>query len=151
MMEHHVSSSSPQDQGEAVNTQPRLPKWEVQQSNRDTHRQDACRTGVRHHSPCRKWGARTLTCINILYVIQITWRNDRVNDLINRKHVTQLTHQKYLNADLEFRVPHQYDASLAGPSGADNWVPRALPSSHFIIYLVLTRFSFFPFVSFTLE
>ena len=37
------------------------------------------------------------------------------------------------NADSEFRVPHQYDASLAGLSDADNWVPRALLSSCFII------------------
>ena len=79
------------------------------------------------------------------------WQNDRVYDLINRKHVTQLTHQKCFKADSDFRVPHQNDASLAGPGGADNWVPRVLLSSRFIIYLVLTRFSFFPFVSFTLE
>jgi hypothetical protein len=131
-MKHHVSTNSPRDRGEAV-TQPRLPKREVQRSNKDTHRQDACRTGIRCHSPRRKWGARTLTRVNVKYVIQITWRNDRINDLINRKRVTQLTRQRYLNADLEFRVPHQYDASLAGPSGADNWVPRVLLSSLFII------------------
>ena len=126
-----------------------FPNGKYNGSNKDTHHQDACQTGVWCHSPRRKQGARTLTCINILYMIQIMI--NQVNDLINRKHMTQLTRQKYLNADLEFRVPHQYDASLAGPSGADNWVPRALLSSHFIIYLVLTRFSFFPFVSFTLE
>ena len=145
-----VSSHSPQDRGEAVNTQPWLPKQEVQWSNRDMHRQDACQTGVRCHSPHRKWGARTLTCVNILYVIQIMWQNNRVNNRVNRKHVTQLTHQKCLNADLEFHVPHQYDASLAGPSGADNWVPRALLSSCFII-LPCAHKVFFLFVSFTLE
>ena len=102
-MKLQVSSDPPRDRGEAVNTQLRLPKWEVQRSNRDTHRQDACWTGVWCHSPRRKWGARTGPLIvggNVLYVIQIMWRDDWVNDLINRKHVTQLTCQKYLNADL---------------------------------------------------
>ena len=148
IMKLQVSSDPPRDRGEAVNTQPWLPKREVQRSNRDTHRQDVCWTGVWHHSPCRKWGARMLTCVNILYVIQITWRNDWVNDLINRKHVIQLMCQKCFKADSDFRVPHQNDASLTGPSGADNWVPRALLSSILLFYL---RFSFFPFVSFTLE
>jgi hypothetical protein len=58
-MKHHVSTNSPRDRGEAV-TQPRLPKREVQRSNKDTHRQDACRTGVRRHSPRRKWGGKNV-------------------------------------------------------------------------------------------
>ena len=32
-MKLHVSSDSPRDRGEAVNTQPGLPSWEVTQNN----------------------------------------------------------------------------------------------------------------------
>ena len=94
-----------------------FPNGKYNRSNNDTHHQDACWTGVQCHSPHRKWGARMLTCINILYMIQITWQNDRVNDLINRKRMTQLMHQKCFKADSDFHILHHSQGRVVPTTG----------------------------------
>ena len=67
------------------------PKGDVQQHR---HASPRCVLDWRTMpQPSLEVRARMLTCVNMRHVIQITWWNDHVNDLINRKRVTQFTHQ----------------------------------------------------------
>ena len=63
------------------------PKGDVQQHR---HASPRCVSDWRTMpQPSLEVGARMLTCVNMRHMIQLTWWNDCMNDLINRKCVTQ--------------------------------------------------------------